>query len=168
MLVSVFRDMSSFLFFFGIVICFFSIFLSILLNDLSDYEGIGPVGFFVIAMREAIGDYDTDNFAKNSDFKILTWLIYLMVMILGNVVFMNFIIAVVSQSYESCMQKSTAQSFKVKLHMIRERESRMTAGDFANKEWFPRFIVVCKPITESNGEVENEWNGVLREMERVV
>jgi hypothetical protein len=107
MLISVFRDMSSFLFFFGIVIAFFSVFLSILLNDLSDYEGIGPVAYFVIAMREAIGDYDTDSYAKNSDYKILTWMIYLMVMIMGNVVFMNFIIAVVSQSYESCMQKST-------------------------------------------------------------
>ena len=96
MLLAVFRDMSTFLFFFAIVISFFSIFLAVLLNDLEDYEGIGPVGYFAIAMRQSLGDYVTDSYAKNSDLKILTWIVYLMVMILGNVVFMNFIIAVVS------------------------------------------------------------------------
>lgn len=104
MLVSVFRDMSSFILFFAIVIAFFSIFVGILINDLSDYEGIGPLGYFAIALRQAIGDFDTDSFTKNSDYKILAWIIYLIVMILGNVIFMNFIIAVVSQSYENCMQ----------------------------------------------------------------
>jgi hypothetical protein len=96
MLVAVFRDMSTFLLFFGIVIGFFSIFLTILINDLEDYEGIGPIGYFAIGMRQALGDYVTDSFAKNSDLKFLTWIVYLAVMILGNVVFMNFIIAVVS------------------------------------------------------------------------
>jgi hypothetical protein len=95
-----------------------------------------------------------------------------MVMILGNVVFMNFIIAVISQSYENCMQKSTAQSYKVKLNMIRERESMMSENDFKNKEWFPNYIILCKPISESsnanNGNTDNEWNGVLREMEKIV
>jgi hypothetical protein len=88
--------MSTFLLFFGIVIGFFSIFLTILINDLEDYEGIGPIGYFAIGMRQALGDYVTDSFAKNSDLKFLTWIVYLAVMILGNVVFMNFIIAVVS------------------------------------------------------------------------
>ncbi len=70
------------------------------------------------------------------------------------------------------MQKSTAQSFKVKLHMIRERESLMTENDFKKKEWFPNFLVLCKPISEDSnaesGNMENEWNGVLKEVEKVV
>jgi hypothetical protein len=95
-----------------------------------------------------------------------------MVMILGNVIFMNFIIAVISQSYENCMQKSTAQSYKVKLNMISERESIMSKNNFKNKEWFPNYIVLCKPISEGSnadsGNMENDWNGVVREMEKVV
>ena len=51
MLAAVFRDMSTFLVFFGIVIGFFSILLGVLINDLDDYEGIGLVGYFAIAMR---------------------------------------------------------------------------------------------------------------------
>jgi hypothetical protein len=51
MLIAVLRDMSAFLIFFGIVIGFFSVLLGVLIKDLDDYEGIGPVGLFVIAMR---------------------------------------------------------------------------------------------------------------------
>ncbi len=70
------------------------------------------------------------------------------------------------------MQRSTAQSFKVKLHMIRERESLMSENDFKKKDWFPNFIILCKPNSTGSdadsGNMENEWNGVLKEMEKVV
>ena len=67
MLLAVFRDLKSFLLFFGIVIGFFSIILAVLLNDdLSGYQGIGPIGYFIIAMRESIGDYDTDSYSQNT------------------------------------------------------------------------------------------------------
>lgn len=98
MLLTVFNDLKPFLFFFGIVITFFTIILAVLLKeDLSSYDGLGPVGYFVIALRESIGDYDTnDSITGNSDYKILIWMVYFVLMIVGNVVFMNFIIAVVS------------------------------------------------------------------------
>ena len=63
MLVTVFRDLKSFLFFFGIVVAFFGVLVSILLKDLSDYESIGALGYYVIALRESIGDYDTDSYS---------------------------------------------------------------------------------------------------------
>ena len=93
---SVFRDMKYFIVFFGFVILFFSLFLIIVLNDISDYNSISYFGFFVITLRQSLGDYVTDSYAKNTDFSILTWFIWLSVMIIGNVIFMNFIIAVVS------------------------------------------------------------------------
>ncbi len=98
MFIAVFKDLRWFLFFFAMVLGFFSIFLAVILkDDLTNYEGLGIIGYYVIAMRESIGDYDTnDSYISNSDYKILIWIIYLMVMILGNVIFMNFIIAVVS------------------------------------------------------------------------
>jgi hypothetical protein len=56
--------------------------------------------------------------------------------------------------------------------MIRERESIMSERDCKNKEWFPNYIILCKPISEgSNGDSgnnENEWNGIVREIEKVV
>jgi hypothetical protein len=52
-----------------------------------------------------------------------------MLMLFGNVIFMNFIIAVVSESYENCMSKMVAQTYKVKLDLIVEREKIMTQND---------------------------------------
>ena len=56
--------------------------------------------------------------------------------------------------------------------MICERESIMSENDFKNKEWFPNYIVLCKPISEGSnadsGNTDNEWNGILREMEKLV
>ena len=53
--------------------------------------------------------------------------------------------------------------------MVRERESLMTENDFKNKEWFPNFLILCKPVSKSsNADSEikkNEINGVLKEIE---
>ncbi len=48
---AVYKDLSSFILFFGICLAFFSMLLSILINDLNDYEGIGPLGYFAVAFR---------------------------------------------------------------------------------------------------------------------
>jgi hypothetical protein len=171
MLLNVFRDLRYFIFFFGVVIASFSMYLSILVNELTDYEGIGSLGFFAIALRTSLGDYDFDSFVKNSDYDILTWIVWLIIMIVGNVVFMNFIIAVVSQSYESCMQSMFSQSFKVKVDMISERESIMNDADLANSEWFPNFIIVRHPFnvgenSYSDDNNQGEWQGLIREIKR--
>ena len=55
--------------------------------------------------------------------------------------------------------------------MISERESIMSESDFENRDWFPNFIILCKPISEGNeesGNTENEWSGILKEIEKVV
>jgi hypothetical protein len=43
---------------------------------------------------------------------------------------------------------------------------------FENKDLFPNFLILCKPISEDSnaesGNLENEWNGVLKEMEKIV
>ncbi len=56
--------------------------------------------------------------------------------------------------------------------MIRERESIMLNRTFENKDLFPNFLILCKPISEDSnaesGNLENEWNGVLKEMEKIV
>jgi len=71
-------------------------------------------------------------------------------MIIGNVIFMNFIIAVVNESYENCMNKKVAQSYKVKVDMIVERESIMTESQRRNKEWFPNYILLRR-VAGSDG-----------------
>ena len=56
--------------------------------------------------------------------------------------------------------------------MIKERESIMSQEEFQNKDWFPNYIILCKPLSEGRnsdgGEVDNEWNGLLKEIEKGV
>ena len=55
--------------------------------------------------------------------------------------------------------------------MIRERESLMSESDLKNENWFPNFLILCKPNSEDgsadSGNMENEWNGIIKEMEKV-
>ena len=53
------------------------------------------------------GDLNEDN----AQYKILFWIIWLIINFIGNIVLMNFIIAVVSDSYGECMTKKIALSY---------------------------------------------------------
>ena len=59
---------------------------------------------------------------------------------------MNFIIAVVGDSYSNCMSMRVAHTFKVKVDMINERESIMSEADLSNPEYFPQYILVRTPV----------------------
>jgi len=51
---------------------------------------------------------------------------------------MNFIIAVISESYEKVMQKLVAESFRVKANMIAERELLLTwNNEYERSIFFP-------------------------------
>ncbi len=65
-------------------------------------------------MRESIGDYDTDTLTNldATKFPILAWTLWFIVMLVGNIVFMNFIIAAVGESYEKCMLSMNAESYR--------------------------------------------------------
>jgi hypothetical protein len=71
---------------------------------------------------------------------------------------MNFIIAVVSESYESCMERKVQLIYKAKLEMITECEDLMPEWLFTYKHWFPRFIIIRREQgTSAGGENSNEW-----------
>jgi hypothetical protein len=53
-----------------------------------------------------MGDNDIDQ--AYSEFKALFWIIWFAIMMVGNIVLMNFLIAVVSQSYDDCMTRTIA------------------------------------------------------------
>ena len=74
--------------------------------------------------------------------KELVWVVWLMLMIIGNVIFMNFIVAVVSESYEKCMQTLKAQQYLLKCELIVERESIMSESELGDPKYFPNYLVL--------------------------
>lgn len=114
-----------------------------------------------MAFRSSVGDNAMEEYQVSTD-KTLVYLIWVLIMIVGNVVFMNFIIAVVNESYENCMTKMVAQSFKVKIDMIIEREAMMSEDKLNNPQWFPNYIVLRK---KANGATEGaQWQGYVKEI----
>ena len=106
MLQGVFMDLRFFLSFVSFVVIIFSLILSVLIpNAESSYPGTYMLSFLIMAFRTCLGDFDIDDYrGEELKLKQLVWSVWLIMVIVGNVVFMNFIVAVVSESYEKCMQ----------------------------------------------------------------
>jgi hypothetical protein len=107
MLMNVARDLQLFLIFFFIVVATFTVLIQVVSEELHD-EGGGEelemqTNFFILALRQIIGDFDTSTMVEGTKFKNIMWVVWFLMMMVGNVVFMNFLIAVVSESYEKCI-----------------------------------------------------------------
>ena len=74
------------------------------------------------------------------------WFITLLV---GNIVFFNFIMAVIWSNYEKCMEKLVAQGYWGKLDMIIDIELFMSDKDRANPEYFPSYLIHCQDLDDN-------------------
>lgn len=142
MLCSVFIDLRYFLLFFAL---FNSMFACLLYIVFDNHDS----NFFIMAFRSSIGDNEMGDYLSSQQNE-LAWTIWLLIMIVGNMVMMNFIIAVVNESYESCMSKINAYKFKVKIDMIVELESIMTATDLQDQLKFPNYMVYRRKVNTAS------------------
>lgn len=71
----------------------------------------------------------------------LFWIIWLMVVVLTCIIFLNFIIAEASASYQSVKDRLSAMIFKEKASLVYEAET-MIFDRFKNQEKFPLYIIV--------------------------
>jgi hypothetical protein len=134
------------------------------------YYHVKTFAFYLMTLRQSMGDYDTDNLITNSEYEILVWFLYILTMLVGNIVFMNFIIAVVSESYESCMESMTNQIWMTKLEMIDECESMLPESliEKYKAKWFPNVVVLRRVLGKpgSIGGVEDHWQGFIKQMKK--
>lgn len=117
MIKGVLRDMIYFLAYYFLFILFFGILFAILFTNphLDEYNGINFFGYLVMAYRLSLGDFTTDYISESKAYLIpFIWVIWVIAVLLLNIIFMNFIIAVISQTYEKIIQKSKAESYKLK------------------------------------------------------
>lgn len=120
MLTTVFQKLRLFFFYFLMVIAAFTLMIDIVAQDVGEaYKGISKAALFVMALRQSIGDGDTSTLIdKTEKYKILVWIVWFIIIIVGNVVFMNFIIAVVAEGYSECVNKREKCIQMAKLQMI--------------------------------------------------
>ena len=122
----------------------------------------------MMSYRLSSGDFELDGYAsQRAQLIIFTWVVWMIGVLVLNVTFMNFIIAVISESYEKVMQKLVAQSFMTKAEMIVERELHMEQKDFENNDYFPRFLLLRRPVGAGNEEGE-EWQGFIKDIKQTL
>jgi hypothetical protein len=108
MVQGVFYDLRLFLAYYIMVVTTFGFILMVIFDDPnSDSEGLGTISFIMMSLRIVWGEGSFD--IEKSQYKFMAWMTYVLLMLCGNIVFMNFLIAVVNQSYEACMQRMQSQ-----------------------------------------------------------
>ncbi len=155
----VFNDIKYFFALWILFICWFGIVFAILLKGaLSEtYEDLGQFGYFMTSYRLSLGDFELDPFTNQRDWLIIfSWSLWMIGVFIMNVMFMNFIIAVISESYEKVMQRLVALSYLLKAEMIVEREGLMSREILYNPDYFPKYLILRRAVGSDMGSSE-EW-----------
>jgi ABC-type polar amino acid transport system ATPase subunit len=71
---------------------------------------------------------------------------------------MNFIITMISNSYETINSDKENYNFRERSKMIYQREVRFNEKDFSNNIWFPKLLVVRKKQQEAK-----QWSSSIIE-----
>ena len=103
MLSSVIADLRFFMFMFGIIIVIFSLVITTLQNSPSEYYlYVGPFwGNLIDTFKISLGDFELIGRVQTSqDHYILFWSAWAFLVLILSIIFLNFIIAEASASYE--------------------------------------------------------------------
>ena len=100
------------------------------------------LGTFMSVLRTSLGDFDFGGSTYLTEGEnILFWLIWFLIVTATCIVFLNFIIAEASASYENVKDRLEAEIVKARSNMIAEADS-LGINSLKTKEKYPRYIVI--------------------------
>lgn len=106
-----------------------------------DYLGLF-LGYIILVLRMSLGDFDFEaSEYLNKEENILFWIIWLLVVLITCIVFLNFIIAEASDSYSKIKLRLDAFVNKEKSVLISEAED-MTFDRYKDDKMFPKYIII--------------------------
>ena len=109
---------------------------------MEEFENIGLFfGYFFSTLRSSLGDFDFEasTYLSSSE-NYLYWFIWLLSIVLTCIIFLNFIIAETSASYESVKKNLEQMKFKEKSSLVTEAEN-MLFDRQRNHLNFPKYII---------------------------
>uniref|UniRef100_A0A7S3ILI3 Ion transport domain-containing protein n=1 Tax=Strombidium inclinatum TaxID=197538 RepID=A0A7S3ILI3_9SPIT len=166
MIQNVIIDLRVFLLFFAILILKFSMIFDVISpNDAAEYKHVGKYSANLLTtLRLSLGDFDfgvleDDDYDYTKDDQgnitsvtkvplnkrqhILFWITWVLMVIFSSLIFLNFIIAEVSNSYANVKVNIDALIYKERAGLINEAEDIMSANTKkTNKTKFPKYIVI--------------------------
>ena len=150
MMINVVKDLVVFLLFFSVLVFMFSLIFDVIAkNDAAEYHNVPAfVGNLLTTFRLSLGDFDfgvLDNPDKplNTKQHILFWGIWSLMVCASLLIFLNFIIAEVSNSYGKVRERVDEEVQKGRASLISDVESTI-GQEFRDKhpELFPQYVVI--------------------------
>jgi len=147
MVISVVFDLRYFISFFVILITFFSMLFNVVArNESPEYSKLTwYIGNWLAVFRLSLGDFDFTllESSKLTKTHILFWAIWLLMVLFTSLIFLNFIIAEVSNSYSRVRENVFAFIYKERAKLISEAEELLSKKyRMKNKIMFPTYIIV--------------------------
>ena len=147
MIFQVIKDLQAFItFFFSLIFICAMVFNSVGINQQKEYHKVGPfAGSFFYTLRLSLGDFDfsiLDGEQITPYDNILFWIVWLVTILFSLLIFLNFIIAEVSNSYETVRASIQAMLYRERASLIAEAESLINAKTRRQKpNYFPRYLI---------------------------
>lgn len=109
----------------------------------AEYIPVGiTFGNLLNTFRMSLGDFDWAQAHLLTPYEgMLYWLLFVIVLVMSNIIFLNFIIAEASESYARVMERLDAQIQLERANMINECE-QMAPPLMKNEGRFPRYIIM--------------------------
>jgi hypothetical protein len=100
------------------------------------------VGNIMSTFRMSLGDFDFDASKELlPHINIIFWVIWLLIVVVTNIIFLNFIIAEASESYAKVNDKLDEMILKERTDLISGSED-MSPDFVKNKNLFPKYIII--------------------------
>lgn len=142
-------DLRVFLFFFVTLLAFFGMTLNVLgPAPAAEYRHLHPQAAHLLnCLRISVGDFNFEMLDQLTlGERVLFWCIWLVVFLFGCLIFLNFIIAEVSNSYQKVQDKIDRLVYRERAVMVKEVEDFLSEESKAsNKKQFPKYLVVREP-----------------------
>ena len=150
MMVNVVIDLSKFACFFFILVGYFSLIFDVIArNEAPEYHNIPPFAANMLTtLRLALGDFDFGILTNphrplNTRQHILFWVAWCSMIVMSMLIFLNFIIAEVSNSYQKVRVRINELVQRERAGLVDRIETLRTEAYKKNHpEQFPKYIVV--------------------------
>lgn len=155
--------------FFGLIIAFMFAFnaLNTPLTDVednNDYANIDfvPLMLFVYVFRIALGDFQVAGFKRKQHLTLIpTWIVWIVLVCINSVIFLNFLIAVVSDVFAQVMETRTEESYQKRAEILSELYD--VFGPLSDKKDIS--IIVTRQSVQSDQE---DWGGLVAEIKHLL